>query len=135
MLFDSDKPRRPYRPRPNARKAPRAGAPTAPPAVPFRADSLPLDQILVGDCIKEMMRLPDKSVDMILAGPPYYLRLGGDLFRPEGSRVDAVDDVASNVLGEPGGEDRDHQCSSRTSATAWDTYATSASVRVAPDGR
>jgi len=53
---------------------------------------LPLDQILVGDCIKEMMRLPDKSVDMIFADPPYNLQLGGDLFRPEGGRVDAVDD-------------------------------------------
>jgi modification methylase len=53
---------------------------------------LPLDTILKGDCIAEMMRLPDKSVDMIFADPPYNLQLGGDLFRPEGSRVDAVDD-------------------------------------------
>lgn len=53
---------------------------------------LPLDQILMGDCIAEMARLPDKSVDMIFADPPYNLQLGGDLFRPEGSRVDAVDD-------------------------------------------
>src|SRR5205809_5269860 len=53
---------------------------------------LPLDQILRGDCIAEMARLPDKSVDMIFADPPYNLQLGGDLFRPEGSRVDAVDD-------------------------------------------
>jgi modification methylase len=29
---------------------------------------------------------------MIFADPPYNLQLGGDLFRPEGSRVDAVDD-------------------------------------------
>jgi modification methylase len=53
---------------------------------------LPLDTILEGDCISEMARLPDKSVDMIFADPPYNLQLGGDLFRPEGSRVDAVDD-------------------------------------------
>ena len=39
-----------------------------------------------------MARLPDKSVDMIFADPPYNLQLGGDLFRPEGGRVDAVDD-------------------------------------------
>ena len=45
-----------------------------------------------GDCIAEMARLPDKSVDMIFADPPYNLQLGGDLFRPEGGRVDAVDD-------------------------------------------
>jgi modification methylase len=53
---------------------------------------LPLDSILQGDCIAEMARLPDKSVDMIFADPPYNLQLGGDLFRPEGSRVNAVDD-------------------------------------------
>jgi modification methylase len=53
---------------------------------------LPLDRILQGDCIAQMARLPDKSIDMIFADPPYNLQLGGDLFRPEGSRVDAVDD-------------------------------------------
>jgi modification methylase len=53
---------------------------------------LPLDTILEGDCVAEMARLPDKSVDMIFADPPYNLQLGGDLFRPEGGRVDAVDD-------------------------------------------
>ena len=52
---------------------------------------LPFDTILQGDCIAEMARLPDKSVDMIFADPPYNLQLGGDLFRPEGGRVDAVD--------------------------------------------
>ncbi|MDQ8757917.1 site-specific DNA-methyltransferase [Sphingosinicella sp. LHD-64] len=53
---------------------------------------LPLEQILQDDCVKAMARLPDASVDMVFADPPYNLQLGGDLFRPEGSRVDAVDD-------------------------------------------
>jgi modification methylase len=53
---------------------------------------LPLDKILQGDCIEKMARLPDRSIDMIFADPPYNLQLGGDLFRPEGGRVDAVDD-------------------------------------------
>jgi len=53
---------------------------------------LPLDTILQGDCIAEMARLPEKSVDMIFADPPYNLQLGGDLFRPEGGKVDACDD-------------------------------------------
>ena len=53
---------------------------------------LPLDTILQGDCIEKMARLPDRSIDMIFADPPYNLQLGGDLFRPEGGRVDAVDD-------------------------------------------
>jgi modification methylase len=55
--------------------------------------ALPLDEILIGDCIAEMGRLPDASVDMIFADPPYNLQLGGDLFRPDGSQVDAVDDA------------------------------------------
>ena len=54
---------------------------------------LPLDTILQGDCVAEMARLPDKSIDMIFADPPYNLQLGGDLFRPEGGRVDAVTDA------------------------------------------
>ncbi|HVQ08937.1 MAG TPA: site-specific DNA-methyltransferase [Allosphingosinicella sp.] len=53
---------------------------------------LPLGQILQGDCVAAMARLPDASIDMIFADPPYNLQLGGDLFRPEGGRVDAVDD-------------------------------------------
>ena len=53
---------------------------------------LPLDQIILGDCIAEMARLPDKCVDMIFADPPYNLQLGGDLRRPDDSLVDAVDD-------------------------------------------
>lgn len=52
---------------------------------------LPLGQILRGDCIEEMRKLPSASIDMIFADPPYNLQLGGDLFRPEGGRVDAVD--------------------------------------------
>jgi modification methylase len=57
-----------------------------------KSTDLPLDAILEGDCIAEMAKLPDKSVDMIFADPPYNLQLGGDLFRPEGGKVDACDD-------------------------------------------
>ena len=53
---------------------------------------LPFNVILQGNCVSEMAQLPDKSIDMIFADPPYNLQLGGDLFRPEGGRVDAVDD-------------------------------------------
>nr|WP_236659652.1 site-specific DNA-methyltransferase [Sphingopyxis lutea] len=53
---------------------------------------LPLDSILKGDCIEMMRSLPAASVDMIFADPPYNLQLGGDLHRPDGSQVDAVDD-------------------------------------------
>jgi modification methylase len=59
-------------------------------AVPM---TLPLNQILSGDCIEQMNRLPEGSVDLIFADPPYNLQLRGDLHRPDNSRVDAVDDA------------------------------------------
>src|SRR6266851_2981930 len=51
-----------------------------------------LDHVLVGDCIDLMRSLPEASVDMVFADPPYNLQLGGELLRPDNSRVDAVDD-------------------------------------------
>jgi len=60
-------------------------------AAAVRAE-LPLDRILMDDCIAAMASLPEKSIDMIFADPPYNLQLGGDLYRPEGGQVDAVDD-------------------------------------------
>ncbi|MGW8190487.1 DNA methyltransferase [Sphingomonas hankookensis] len=54
--------------------------------------ALPLDRILMDDCIEAMRSLPAKSIDCIFADPPYNLQLGGDLLRPDGSQVDAVDD-------------------------------------------
>ena len=60
-----------------------------------RADSaqpLPLNQILPGDCIEAMNALPEGSIDLIFADPPYNLQLRGDLHRPNHSKVDACDD-------------------------------------------
>ena len=54
---------------------------------------LPLDSILAGDCIETMRGLPEASVDLVFADPPYNLQLRGDLHRPDNSKVDAVDDA------------------------------------------
>ena len=59
---------------------------------PMGANSLPLNRILAGDCIEVMNALPENSVDLIFADPPYNLQLKGDLHRPDNSKVDAVDD-------------------------------------------
>ena len=56
------------------------------------APALPLNTILDGDCIEMMNSLPEESVDLIFADPPYNLQLRGDLHRPDNSKVDAVDD-------------------------------------------
>ena len=67
------------------RKAPRARV--------VGAQALPLNQILSGDCVERMNAMPEGSVDMIFADPPYNLQLRGDLHRPDNSKVDAVDDA------------------------------------------
>jgi modification methylase len=59
---------------------------------PTPKELLPLGRIIPGDCIEAMRTIPDASVDMVFADPPYNLQLGGDLSRPDGSHVDAVTD-------------------------------------------
>ena len=51
-----------------------------------------LDTIIKGDCVAALEALPENSVDVIFADPPYNLQLGGDLARPDQSMVDAVND-------------------------------------------
>ncbi len=54
---------------------------------------LPLDQVLVGDCVALLRSLPPASVHAIFADPPYNLQLKGELRRPDESVVDGVDDA------------------------------------------
>ena len=49
--------------------------------------------IIEGECVDVLSRLPDKSVDLVFADPPYNLQLGGGLTRPDQSAVDGVDDA------------------------------------------
>jgi modification methylase len=49
--------------------------------------------VTVGDCVDLMRGLPDASVDLVFADPPYNLQLGGELHRPNNSRVDGVEDA------------------------------------------
>ena len=51
------------------------------------------DRVIVGDCLSIMAGMPERSVDLIFADPPYNLQLAGDLHRPDNSRVDGVDDA------------------------------------------
>lgn len=67
----------------------RTGTLAVRPAVPPK---LPLDQILVGDCVQSINGLPENSVDLVFADPPYNLQLESSLSRPDQSVVDAVDD-------------------------------------------
>lgn len=53
---------------------------------------LPLNRILVGDCVEELTKLPAQSVDLVFADPPYNLQLSAELLRPNNTKVDGVDD-------------------------------------------
>lgn len=55
-------------------------------------NQLPLDQTLQGDCLEILPTFPAESVDLIFADPPYNLQLRQELWRPNMTRVDAVDD-------------------------------------------
>jgi len=49
-----------------------------------------LDQIVHDDALRVLARLPEASVDLVFADPPYNLQLDGDLLRPNNTRVDGV---------------------------------------------
>jgi DNA modification methylase len=58
----------------------------------MRFPELPLDQVIRGDCLDVLEELPEKSVDLVFADPPYNLQLQKELWRPNMTMVDAVDD-------------------------------------------
>lgn len=55
--------------------------------------SLPVDTILQGDCVQKLNGLPEGTVDLIFADPPYNLQLHQNLRRPDNSSVEAVNEV------------------------------------------
>jgi modification methylase len=54
--------------------------------------ALPVNLVLIGDCLQELAKLPEQSVDLVFADPPYNLQLERDLLRPNNTKVDGVDD-------------------------------------------
>jgi modification methylase len=48
--------------------------------------------VLVGDCVEILRQMPEASVDLVFADPPYNLQLAGELHRPDNSRVDGVEE-------------------------------------------
>ncbi len=50
-------------------------------------------RIYTGNCIDILPTLAQKSVKLIFADPPYNLQLKQELFRPNQTRVDGVDDI------------------------------------------
>ena len=50
------------------------------------------DQVIEADAIDLLPLIPDASVDLVFADPPYNLQLEGELRRPDHSRVNGVED-------------------------------------------
>ena len=57
------------------------------------------ERVLVGDCLHHLQDLPDGAVDLVFADPPYNLQLGGELYRPNNTRVDGVEEAWDRFAG------------------------------------
>ena len=51
-----------------------------------------LNTLFCGDCLKLLQKIPDKSVDLVFADPPYFLQLKKTLIRPDATTVHTVHD-------------------------------------------
>ncbi len=63
-----------------------------PPKRKLAPADLPLNTVFQADCRQKLLELPEKSIDLVFADPPYNLQLKKELYRPNLSHVDAVDD-------------------------------------------
>ncbi len=51
-----------------------------------------INKIIKGDCIENLKKLPDESVDLIFADPPYFMQTEGELQRTNGAKFQGVED-------------------------------------------
>ena len=79
-----------------SRDLPQAGTPrrkTVRSTLGLEAGRLQTNRVILGECVAELARLPDRSVDLVFADPPYNLQLDGALLRPNNTTVAGVDDA------------------------------------------
>lgn len=57
-----------------------------------KKNSLFLNKVTQGDCIKNLKSIASNSIDLIFADPPYNLQLKQELFRPNLTKVNGVKD-------------------------------------------
>lgn len=48
--------------------------------------------IIQGDSVEELKKIPDNSIDMIFADPPYFMQTQGELLRTDGTKFNGVED-------------------------------------------
>lgn len=57
-----------------------------------KINSIPVNQVIQGNCLEVLKSLPEKCIDLIFADPPYNLQLRNELLRPNQTLVDGVND-------------------------------------------
>lgn len=67
--------------------------------VPEQHYDLTSSWIVRGDSLQVLRDVPDRSVDLVFADPPYFMQLQQELRRPDNSVVDAVDDTWDKFAG------------------------------------
>src|SRR3989304_8765053 len=60
---------------------------------PGSSQGLPLDQVIEGASLEVLAGPPEASLPLVFADPPYNLQLSQELWRPNQTRVDAVDEA------------------------------------------
>lgn len=90
-----------------------------------------IDQVFRGNSIDIMRGMPTGSFDLVFADPPYNLQLGGGLTRPDGSRVDGVEDAWDRFGSDAA---NDHGASFAAYDTFTRAWLTEARRLLKPDG-
>ncbi len=57
------------------------------------------NNIINGDSIEQLKLIPDNSIDMIFADPPYFMQTEGELLRNDGTKFLGVDDEWDKFTG------------------------------------
>lgn len=57
----------------------------------YKEDEL-VNKIILGDTFEELKKIPDETIDMIFADPPYFMGTEGELLRTDGSKFSGVED-------------------------------------------
>lgn len=51
-----------------------------------------LNTIIAGNCLANLSLIPDNSIDLVFADPPYWMQTEGELLRTNGTKFDGVED-------------------------------------------
>ena len=51
-----------------------------------------INKVILGDSIEELKKIPDETIDLIFADPPYFMQTEGELLRTDGSKFSGVED-------------------------------------------